>query len=151
MRGDPFQVLRDRKLYPSTTGKRCGKESAFYPFNEHDSHFHCSDTVLNQVWELCKYSIKATSFLGVYVDGDRERIPYEADALINQLSHYGVANDFSMARYTHEYLIRKPTWPTEWILQSILMAWEDYMYTGNTLRWRTLRGSASEKPDRSRR
>ncbi len=109
------------------------RETAFYPFNDSDSYFHSSDTVLNQVWDLSKYSIKVTSFLGVYIDGDRERIPYEADALINQLSHYGVARDYSMARYTHEYLIHRPTWPTEWILQSVLMAWEDYMYTGNTL------------------
>ena len=129
----PFRYCEIENYTYPLQEKDVVRESAFYPFNEHDSHFHCSDTVLNQVWELCKYSIKATSFLGVYVDGDRERIPYEADALINQLSHYGVANDFSMARYTHEYLIHKPTWPTEWILQSVLMAWEDYMYTGNTL------------------
>lgn len=108
------------------------RESVFYPFNENDSYFHSSDSILNQVWDLSKYSIKATSFLGVYVDGDRERIPYEADAIINQLSHYCVSGDgYNMARYTHEYLIKNPTWPTEWILQSILIAWEDYMYTGN--------------------
>ena len=108
------------------------REIAFYPFNETDSYFHSSDTILNQVWELSKYSVKATSFLGVYVDGDRERIPYEADAIINQLSHYSVSGDgYNMARYTHEYLINNPTWPTEWILQSVLIAWEDYMYTGN--------------------
>jgi alpha-L-rhamnosidase len=109
------------------------RETVFYPFNDFDSYFHSSDAILNQVWDISKYSIKATSFLGIYVDGDRERIPYEADALINQLSHYGVARDYSMARYSHEYLIRKPTWPTEWHLQSVLIAWEDYMYTGNTL------------------
>ncbi|RNC64980.1 alpha-L-rhamnosidase [Proteiniphilum sp. X52] len=109
------------------------RETAFYPFNDFDSHFHSSDTILNRVWDISKYSIKATSFLGIYIDGDRERIPYEADALINQLSHYGVARDYSMARHTHEYLIRKPTWPTEWHLQSVLIAWEDYMYTGNDL------------------
>jgi hypothetical protein len=107
------------------------RETAFYPFNEHDSYFHSSDTVLNQVWEISKYSIKATSFLGVYIDGDRERIPYEADAFINQLSHYGVARGYNMARYSNEYLIHHPTWPTEWIMQSVLMAWEDYMHTGN--------------------
>lgn len=107
------------------------RESVFYPFDEYDSFFHSSDDILNQVWDLCKYSIKATSFIGIYVDGDRERIPYEADALINQLSHYGVAREFSMARASHEYLIHHPTWPTEWILQSVLMAWEDYAYTGN--------------------
>ncbi len=109
------------------------QETVFYPFDETDSYFSSSDTVLNQVWDLCKYSIKATSFAGVYVDGDRERIPYEADAYINQLGHYGVAREYSMARYSHEYLIHRPTWPTEWILQSVLMAWNDYLYTGNHL------------------
>jgi len=107
------------------------QETVFYPFDETDSYFASSDTVLNQVWDLCKYSIKATSFCGIYVDGDRERIPYEADAYINQLGHYGVAREYSMARYSEEYLINRPTWPTEWILQSVLMAWNDYLYTGN--------------------
>jgi len=107
------------------------QEIVFYPFDETESYFSSSDTVLNRVWDLCKYSIKATSFLGVYVDGDRERIPYEADAYINQLGHYGVAREYSMARYSEEYLINRPTWPTEWILQSVLMAWNDYLYTGN--------------------
>jgi len=110
------------------------RETAFYPFNESDSYFSSSDSILNQVWELSKYSVKATSFLGVYVDGDRERIPYEADAIINQLSHYCVSGDgYNMARYTHDFLIHNPTWPTEWIMQSVLIAWEDYMYTGNKL------------------
>ncbi|MDD2475889.1 MAG: family 78 glycoside hydrolase catalytic domain, partial [Dysgonamonadaceae bacterium] len=108
------------------------RETVFYPFNELESYFHSSDTVLNQVWDISKYTIKATSFLGVYMDGDRERIPYEGDALINQLSHYSVARDFSMARYSHEYLVHHPTWPTEWILQSVLIAWEDYMHTGDS-------------------
>ncbi len=107
------------------------QEIAFYPFNESQSYFTSSDTVLNHVWDLCKYSIKATSFLGMYVDGDRERIPYEADAVINQLSHYGVDREYSIGRYTYEYLLHKPTWPTEWIMQSVLMAWNDYLYTGN--------------------
>jgi hypothetical protein len=103
-----------------------------YPFDEATSHFASSNEVLNDVWELCKYSIKATSFCGVYVDGDRERIPYEADAYINQLCHYNADREYTMARHTHEYLMTRPTWPTEWILHSVLMAWADYMYTGNT-------------------
>ncbi len=103
-----------------------------YPFDEEASRFTCSNKVLNDVWELCKYSIKATSFCGVYIDGDRERIPYEADAYINQLCHYAVDREYTMARYTHEYLMSHPTWPTEWILHSVLMAWADYMCTGDT-------------------
>jgi len=107
------------------------RETVTYPFNDYNSHFECSDPVLNDIWEFCKYSIKATSFTGIYVDGDRERIPYEADAYINQLCHYGVDNEFTLARRSQEYLIFKPTWPTEWIISSVLMAWKDYLYTGN--------------------
>jgi len=102
-----------------------------YPFDESASSFRCSNQILNDVWDLCKYSIKATSFLGVYVDGDRERIPYEGDAYINQLSHYCVDAEYSLARHTIEYLFRHPTWPAEWQMHMVLMAWKDYLYTGN--------------------
>lgn len=112
--------------------KNLAQLAVFYHFDENTSAFSCSDAALNDVWEMCKYSIKATSFLGVYVDGQRERLPYEADAYINQLGHYSVDREFALARYSHEHLIQHPTWPTEWILFSVLIAWADYMYTGNT-------------------
>jgi hypothetical protein len=67
----------------------------------------------------------------MYVDGDRERIPYEGDAYINQLGHYCVDDEPSLARYTHEYLLQYPTWFTEWQLHSVLIAWADYIYTGD--------------------
>ncbi|EWH10529.1 alpha-L-rhamnosidase [Catenovulum agarivorans DS-2] len=102
-----------------------------YPFDAYQSSFSSSDSVLNQIWQLCKYSMKATSFAGVYVDGDRERIPYEADAYINQLSHYYVDDEFSLARHSHEYLMANSTWPTEWKQHSIMMAWVDWMHTGD--------------------
>lgn len=101
------------------------------PFEDKASYFECSDSVLNQVWELCKYSIKATSFAGIYVDGDRERIPYEADALVNQLSHYVTDREYTMARRSIAHLIMHPTWPTEWILLTPRMAWLDYLYSGD--------------------
>lgn len=96
------------------------------------SSFKSSDTILNQVWDLCKYSIKATTFAGFYVDGDRERIPYEADAYLNQLSHYTTDKEYAIARQTIEYFMENPTWPTEWQLHVALMFHADYMYTGNT-------------------
>jgi len=108
------------------------RDAVHYPFDESASFFECNDDTLNQIWNLCKYSIQATSFLGLYIDGDRERIPYEADALINQLGHYGIDREYSMARRSFEYLLEKPTWPTEWILQALLIAWQDYMYTGDS-------------------
>lgn len=101
------------------------------PFNDNTSYFHCDNNTLNDVWDFCKYSIKATSFMGYYIDGDRERRPYEADALINQLGHYATDSYYSIGKRTCQYLIENPTWPTEWIMQTILIAWNDYLYSGD--------------------
>ncbi len=108
------------------------QEAYFYSFNEDNSYFNSSNDILNQVWEICKYTQKATSFAGYYVDGDRERIPYEADAYLNQLSHYSVDREYTLARKTIEYFFNSsPTWPTEWQLHVAMMMYQDYMYTGN--------------------
>jgi len=93
--------------------------------------FSSSDELLDRIWELCRYSIKATTFAGVYVDGDRERIPYEADAYLNQLSHYATDRDVQMARDTFDRLMSHPTWPTEWAFHMIFMAHADWMHTGD--------------------
>lgn len=102
-----------------------------YPWDEYASSFDSSNEDLNALWDLCKYSMKATSFAGIYVDGDRERIPYEADSYINMLSHYAVDSEYSIGRYTHEYLMDFETWPTEWKQHSVMMAGMDFMYTGD--------------------
>lgn len=126
----PFRYVAVHHYKGRLDKSAVSRKIVFYPFNQQASTFTSSDTTLNQVWDLCKYSIKATSFAGYYIDGDRERIPYEADALINQLSHYAVDGEYSMARRTMNYLLFHPTWPTEWSLQNVLIAWNDYMYTG---------------------
>jgi len=106
---------------------------AFHSYWEDDtSSFKSSNDILNQVWDICKYTIKATTFNGLYVDGDRERIPYEADAYLNQLSHYTTDREYAIARQTIEYFMEHPTWPTEWQQHVALMFYADYMYTGNT-------------------
>ena len=100
--------------------------------------FECSDPMLNRIWELCRYGIKATTFAGVYVDGDRERIPYEADAYLNQLSHYYTdsGSDVQVARDTIDHLMKFPTWPTEWAPHMVFMVHADWMRTGDT-QWMT--------------
>lgn len=102
-----------------------------YPFDEEAADFKSSDPILNDVWDLCKYSIQATSFAGLYVDGDRERIPYEGDAYINQLAHYCLDTEYGMARATLAYLMDHPTWPVEWHQHIPLMVWEEYLYSGD--------------------
>ncbi len=93
--------------------------------------FVSSDDTLNRIWEMCRYSIKATTFAGVYVDGDRERIPYEGDAYLNQLSHYATDYDVQMARDTFDHLMKHGTWPTEWASHMIFMAHADWWQTGD--------------------
>ncbi len=127
----PFRYCEIENLCGPLGPENISRKVFTYYFNYNSSSFICSDTILNKIWDLCKYSIKATSFCGLYVDGDRERIPYEADAYINQLSHYCVDNEYSLARRTNEYFITNPTWPTEWILTTVLLFYNDYMYTGD--------------------
>ncbi len=103
----------------------------FYYFDESASSFSCSDENLMKVWDLCKYTQKATPFLGVYCDGNRERMPYEADAYIQMLSHFATDREYSIARYTINFLLDHASWPTEWQMHMVLMAWEYYMQTGD--------------------
>jgi arylsulfatase A-like enzyme len=107
-------------------------QKAYFSYFDYDqSDFSCSDTILNQIWDLCKYSMKATTATGYYIDGDRERIPYEADAYINQLGHYSTDREYAMAKQTIEYFMQHPTWPTEWLLHTALMVYQDYRYSGD--------------------
>jgi hypothetical protein len=127
----PFRYAEIEKS-PSAGKINLSREYFHYRFNEQASSFQSNDKALNAIWDLCKHTIKATSFMGLYIDGDRERIPYEADALINQLSHYALDTEYSLARNTFEHLMLHPTWPTEWHLQMHQIAWYDYLYSGNT-------------------
>jgi len=100
-------------------------------FDDSAASFASSNTNLNQIWALCKYSMKALTFDGIYVDGDRERSPYEADTYIHMMSSYGVDNEFTAPRITFEYLTNHMTWPTEWKFHMIFVAWADYLQTGD--------------------
>jgi len=94
--------------------------------------FRSSDPMLDQVWDLCHYSIKATTFAGVFVDGDRERLAYEADAYLTQLSYYAGDADPRISRATFDRLMKFPTWPSEWAPHMVFMAYADWMQTGDT-------------------
>jgi alpha-L-rhamnosidase len=102
-----------------------------YPFNESASEFTSSDQTLNTVWKFSKDSIRDLNFDLYYDSTTRERRAYEADAYIQQLSHYALDREFALARISHEYLYDHETWPTEWKQISIMAAWQDYLYTGD--------------------
>jgi hypothetical protein len=105
--------------------------AVFAPFDNAAAEFECDRADLNEIWQLCKYSMKATSFCGLFVDGDRERLPYEADAYLNQLGWYATAGTSAVPRATLEFLLEQPTWPTEWQAHTIFMTWADYLQTGD--------------------
>ena len=117
------------ELKPENLQRRAAFASTW---NDDAAAFHSSDDMLNRIWELCRYSIKATTFAGVYVDGDRERISYEADAYLDQISQYYVDGNVQMARDTFDRLLQHPTWPTEWSFHMIFMAHADWIQTGDT-------------------
>ena len=127
----PFRYVEIQGDADALRAMRVLQEAVNYPFDDSASHFSSSDPVLNDVWEMSRYTMKATSAFGLYVDGNRERLPYEADAYINQLGHYSVDAEYSLARYTYAYLLKNPTWPTEWFLHNHVLAWRDYEYTAD--------------------
>ena len=100
-------------------------------FDEEASSFSSDIKLLNDVYNLCQYSVIANTFNGDYAASQRERMMYEADAYIHQMGHYAVDREFSVARFSLKNMIYHATWPTEWISHAVMMAWADYLHTGN--------------------
>ena len=117
------------ELRPGNLYRRAAFASTW---NDNAAAFHSSDEMLNRIWELCRYSIKATTFAGIYVDGDRERTAYEGDAYLDQISQYYTDGGVQILRDTFDRLLKHPTWPTEWAAHMIFIAHADWMQTGDT-------------------
>ncbi|MCH8528872.1 MAG: alpha-L-rhamnosidase [Kiritimatiellae bacterium] len=128
----PFRYVEIQLQNPDVVVKEVTQQALYYLFDEDASYFRCSDQRLNDVYDLCRYSVKANMFNGDYAASERERMLYEADTYIHQISHYAVDREFAIARYSLQNMIYHATWPTEWILHSILMAHADYWHTGET-------------------
>lgn len=126
------------------------------PFNEDESAFTSDNQLLNREYEMSKYTIKATN-QDVFVDSQaRERRPYEGDLLVNGLTSFAVSSNYSLDRHSLDYLIDNPTWPEDYKLFNVEMAWLDYLYTGNRdllesryeqLTYKLNRGKSSESFD----
>lgn len=128
----PFRYLELTNFPGTLNSTDVVQERLMTEFDTNAASFNSSSPALNQVWNLCRNSMEWLTFDGIYVDGDRERLPYEADSFIHQMSSYAVNNDFTLPRCSFEYLTSHPTWPTEWKFHMIMVAWADYLQTGNT-------------------
>ena len=128
----PFRYFELTNFPGTLTTNDVTQQRLVYEFNTNAASFNSSSAALNQVWNLCWNSMEWLGFDGIYVDGDRERTPYEADTYIHQMSSYAVDREFTLPRCSFEYLTTHPTWPTEWKFHMIFIAWADYLQTGNT-------------------
>src|SRR5690606_4783653 len=63
----PFRYAELRGYGNTLAAADCVQVRLEYPFDENAATFTSSEPALNAVWEFCKYSIRATTFCGVYV------------------------------------------------------------------------------------
>ncbi len=132
----PFRYV---ELSPCSGDITLRRKEFFCDFDDNASDFKCSNHSLNRIWDFCKYSIKATACFGVYIDGNRERKPYEGDAFINQLTHFCCDRNYDIAKNTIDFLFEHPTWPKEWRLIMPAVIRDYVLYSGDTeaiARWR---------------
>lgn len=128
----PFRYCEIRGLRETLGENSVAQLMAHAPFDDSAADFTCSDERLNNVWEFCKHTIKATTCFGVYVDGDRERLPYAGDAWVNQLSHFCLDTNYEVASNTIEWFCEKGTsWCYEFQMIVPQLAWHYYLYSGD--------------------
>ncbi len=101
-------------------------------FDDEASDFTSDNAMLNDIYDLMKRTIKMTT-QDLFVDSQsRERLAYEGDLIINLLAAYAFGNDYSIGRFSNEYLMTHRTWPAEYYLFSAISAMDDYMTTGDS-------------------
>ena len=129
----PFRAVElARGPFPAVTYDNVRRVVVRYGFDLGESSFRCSNPKLEKVWAYLKDCVAYSTAFGLFVDGDRERLPYEGDSLATQLAGYAAFSDAEIARATFRHLMDRPTWPTEGKWCMVMMAWNDWKWTGNT-------------------
>ena len=129
-------------------GKVTVRRKEFYnDVPEEASEFHSSVLELDRVWEFCRHTLLATSIFPCYLDGERERMPYEGDAYITQLSHFCCGNDYAIAKATIQHFLDHgdKTWPTEWLLCTPFLVRDYLLYSGD---WEMVREWLPRLPEK---
>ncbi len=62
----PFRYCEIKNYNGKLISDDIRQVAVFYPFDDSASFFESSSEVLNQVWDLCKHTIKATTYCGIY-------------------------------------------------------------------------------------
>lgn len=105
--------------------------SMYQKFDEGESYFVSDNELLNDIYQFAKNSIRVTT-QDLFVDSQsRERGPYEGDAYVNQLTSYSFSRNYTVARFTNEFMAYHPEWCTEYQQENAMSFYQDYLYTGN--------------------
>ncbi len=101
-------------------------------FCDSDASFACSEPILNDIFALCQYAMKATN-QDIYTDSQtRERADNDAgDAYVNVKTAHAVSRNYTLSRFTAKYMDSISHRITEYNIHAILTAWTFYRYTGD--------------------
>jgi alpha-L-rhamnosidase len=105
--------------------------SLVYPYDPGASTWSSSSAALDQVVDFNRAGVRELN-LDLHLDSpSRERAPYEGDNLIHMLIQGYTDGDWTLSKYTLQWLAVNETWPTEWRFSSILSAYEYWRSTGD--------------------
>lgn len=128
----PFRWLEVVRTPFPITARNVRQVPIHYPYDMSEESFACDLPELVRVHDFCKHTIRATTYMGKFIDGDRERLPYEADSYVTQLGTYAITSDHTLVRAMADYFATHTTWPTEWKQFFIRIVHDDWMYSGKT-------------------
>ena len=128
----PFRWLEVVRAPFPVTFDNIRQVPVYYPYDMGEESFSCDSPELVRVHDFCKHTIRATTYMGKFIDGDRERLPYEADSYITQLGTYAITSDDTLVRAMADYFATHTTWPTEWKQFFIRIVHDDWMRSGRT-------------------
>lgn len=101
-----------------------------YPLGQR-TRFRTEDTRLAEVLALCEHTMVQANGPLLVDSWSREREPYEADAYLQAKANAALSSDTALADYGLDYLLVRRTWPTEWPFYLVLLAWEQYLRSGD--------------------
>jgi len=92
---------------------------------EFEGWFRSPHSEMQQIYDICKYTLSASSVDTVTDSNTRERRPYEGDMLVNLAHRSSMQRESAFGRHSAEQVLLHHTWPTEYLqIMSIVAAQE---------------------------
>jgi len=95
-RGARYLMLVARRALDAITVEACGLQVREFSY-DNDGAFECSDSLLNQIWETGRRTLRGTMQGGFLDSAAKENAQYIADAMIQSWAGYHVLGCFELA------------------------------------------------------